>query len=56
MSQMYLVVTVRREVADRDQGELLFRLVEQRLADRPDLILAGHVTNHFELTPETPPP
>lgn len=56
MAQMQLVITVRKEVADRDQGELIFRLVEQRLADRPDLTLSGHVTNHFELTPEPPPP
>lgn len=55
-AEMYLVVTVRKMVADRDQGELIFRLIEQKLADRPDLTITGHVTNHFELTPETPPP
>lgn len=51
---MYLIVTARKEVVDRDQGELIFRMIEQRLADRPDLTLSGHVTNHFELTPEPP--
>lgn len=56
MADMSLVITVRKQVADRDQGELIFRLVEQKLADRPDLIVSGHITNHFELTPETPPP
>lgn len=54
MAQMHLVITVRKEVTDRDQGELIFRLVEQKLADRPDLTLSGHITNHFELTPEPP--
>lgn len=56
MSDMNLVITVRKKVPDRDQGELIFRLVEQKLEDRPDLDLTGHITNHFELTPETPPP
>lgn len=56
MAEMFLVITVRKEVVDRDQGELIFRLIEQRLEDRPDLTLTGHVTNHFELTPNPPPP
>ncbi len=56
MADMNLVITIRKEVADRDQGELIFRLVEQKLSDRPDLTLTGHVTNHFVLAPEPPPP
>lgn len=56
MADMYLVITVRKMVTDRDQGELIFRLVQQRLEDRPDLTLTGHVTNHFDLTPDPPPP
>lgn len=55
-AEMNLVITVRKRVADRDQGEIVFRIVEQKLADRPDLTIAGHVTNHFELTPAPPPP
>ncbi len=55
MAEMQLVITVRKMVADRDQGELIFRLVEQKLSDRPDLTLTGHVTNHFEITPVPPP-
>jgi len=56
MSQMHLVITIRKKVTDRDQGELIFRLVEQRLSDRPDLELSGHVSNHFDLSSDPPPP
>lgn len=54
MSQMSLVITIRKDVTDRDQGELIFNLVKTKLADRPDLTLTGHVTNQF--TPEEEPP
>lgn len=47
--KMYLIITVRKEVADRDQGKLIYDLVKQKLEDRPDLLITGHVTNHFDL-------
>ena len=47
MSQMYLVVTLRKEVPDRETGEQLFELVKDRLADQSNVKIAGHVTNHF---------
>lgn len=46
--EMYLVITLRREVEDRDQGKQIFDLVKQKLEDRPDITITGHVTNHFE--------
>lgn len=51
--QMQLVVTLRKDVPDQETGEAIFDLVRQRLADRPDIQITGHVTNHF---PEPPPP
>ncbi len=48
-NEMYLVITLRRMVEDRDQGEQIFELVKQKLADRPDIKVTGHVTNHFDL-------
>lgn len=48
-ADMYLVITLRRMVEDRDQGEQIFELVKQKLEDRPDIKVTGHVTNHFEL-------
>lgn len=46
---MFLVITLRKEVPDRDQGKLIFDLVKERLFDRPDVEVQGHVTNHFDL-------
>ena len=50
--QMYLVITARKKVPDRDAGKAIFDLVKQRLADRPDIEVTGHVTNHFEFVEE----
>lgn len=46
---MQLVITLRKEVPDRDAGKAIFDLVKQRMADRPDVTVTGHVTNHFDL-------
>jgi len=52
--KMYLVITLRKEVADRDEGRAVYDIVKARLADRPDITLGGHITNHFidEVIPE----
>lgn len=47
--KMYLTITLRKEVADRDEGHTIYELVKQRLSDRPDVETHGHVTNHFDL-------
>lgn len=52
--KMQLVITLRKEVEDRDAGKEIYELVKQRLEDRPDVIVTGHVTNHFVL--EEPEP
>ncbi|GAI98174.1 unnamed protein product [marine sediment metagenome] len=46
---MQLVITLRKDVADRDEGKALYDVVKQKLEDRPDIKVTGHVTNHFEL-------
>jgi len=45
---MQLVITLRRDVKDRDEGSMIYELVKQKLEDRPEIKVAGHVTNHFE--------
>lgn len=45
---MYITITARKEVPDRETGRAIFDLVKARLEDRPDIQIAGHVTNHFE--------
>ena len=51
-NKMHVVITLRKEVPDREAGESIFELVKLRLADRPDIIVTGHVTNHFIEEPE----
>lgn len=51
---MQLVITLRKDVADRDEGERVYVMVKEKLTDRPDVKITGHVTNHFEL--EEPEP
>lgn len=50
---MQLVITLRKEVTDRDEGAQIFELVKEKLSDRPDVIVTGHITNHF-VEPEEP--
>jgi len=49
---MNIVITLRKEVPDRETGHAIFELVKLRLEDRPDVIITGHVTNHFDLNEE----
>lgn len=44
---MQLVITLRKDVADRQEGEQVYTTVKQKLEDRPDIKITGHVTNHF---------
>ncbi len=44
---MQLVITLRKDVADRNEGEAVYQTVKQKLVDRPDIKVTGHVTNHF---------
>lgn len=47
--KMFLIITLRKEVPDRDAGKAIYDIVKDRMADRPDVELTGHVTNHFDL-------
>lgn len=46
---MNLTITLRKEVPDREAGRAIYDLVKQKMADRPDVDVTGHVTNHFDL-------
>lgn len=50
---MDLTIVLRKEVADRDEGQQVFDLVKQKLADRPEIKVTGQVTDHYGL--ESPP-
>jgi len=45
----YVVITVRKEVPDRETARTLYDLVKQKLSDRPDVEVQGHFSNHFDL-------
>lgn len=47
--KMFLVITLRKEVPDRETGKAIYDLVRGRMIDRPDVDIQGHVTNHFDL-------
>ena len=51
--QMFLVITLRHPVPDRDRALEIYELVKARLAEYQDLVIRGHVTNHFDT--EVPP-
>lgn len=45
----YCIITLRKEVPDRETARLIYDLVKERLTDRPDVTITGHFTNHFNL-------
>lgn len=47
--KMYLVITLRKEVADAPEGKVIYNLVKEKMADHPDVEVKGHVSNHFDL-------
>ena len=47
MDKMQLVITLRKEVEDPEEGQQIYDLVKDRLADREDVEVQGHLTNHF---------
>jgi len=50
--KMYLIITLRKEVPDRDTGKAIYDLVKQRMEDHPDVEVNGHISNHFDLDEE----
>lgn len=52
---MQIIITLRKTVPDEAAARIIYDLVKTRLADRPDVIVTGHVANHFDLD-QTPAP
>jgi len=44
---MQLTITLRREVADEDSGEVIFQLVKTKLADHPEIKITGSVQKNM---------
>lgn len=47
--KMQVIITLRKEVPDRETGRAIYDLVKQKMVDRPDVDVKGHVSNHFDL-------
>jgi len=46
--QMKVIITLVKDVPDRDTGRAIYDLVKTKLADNPDVKVRGHITNHFD--------
>jgi len=47
--QMHIIITLRKKVPDRDTARVIYDLVKDRMADRPDVEVNGHCSNHFDM-------
>lgn len=53
MDEIILTITLRKAVPNREAGRELFDLVKNRLSDRPEVTITGHVTNHYGMEEPT---
>lgn len=44
---MQLIITLRKEVANPPEARQIYELVKEKLSDHPEVIVTGHLTNHF---------
>ncbi len=47
--EITVIITLRKVVADRDEGRTIYDLIKQRMSDKPNVTVKGHVSNHFDL-------
>lgn len=52
MDKFVLIITARREIESQEQGHTIFDIVKEKLLDHPEIILTGHISNHFTDTEE----
>ena len=50
MAQMYVIITLRKPIDDAAEGETVYNIIKQKLADRPDIEISGQCSNHYEDT------
>ena len=50
--KMFVIITARKEVPDRDAARQIYETVKTRMVDRPDIEITGHASNHFDLDEE----
>ncbi len=50
---MELIITLRKTVESEEEGKAIYELVKQKLEERPDVKITGHVTNQFKVEDES---
>ena len=48
--QMFLIITLRKPVADTAEANTLAEIVKQKLEDHPDIKITAQTANHIDLT------
>jgi len=48
---MQLIVTLRKEVANEDEANVLFAVVKQKLDDHPEIEIKGQVSQRLVTVP-----
>ena len=51
--KMILIVTLRKEVPDKDTAKAIVALLKNKLSDHPDVEVTSHTTDRFDI-PEAP--
>ncbi|MBA7543665.1 hypothetical protein ES705_36002 [subsurface metagenome] len=49
---MQIIITLRKDVADAPEARAIYDLVKQKMADKPEITVTGHCSNHFDLEQE----
>jgi len=47
--KMFLIITLRREVPDKDVAKNLVDVVKAKLADHPEVKITSHTTEHLDI-------
>ena len=47
--KMQIIITLRKEVPDKEAARAIYDLVKLKLADRQDVTITGHVSNHLDM-------
>jgi len=45
---MQLVITIRKEIEDHEEGRDICDLVKAYFADRKDVTITGHISHHLD--------
>jgi len=47
--KMYVIITLTKEVPDRETGRAIYDTVKLKMLDNPEVKINGHISNHFDM-------